>query len=95
MAININIKPILEKLAGNGITLVWLQDPITKLPSVSLSNLVIAMVLLILSVMSNYFACLKGLNGDLAFNYFMASAALYFSRKISINGKTASSEKVE
>ena len=95
MAININVKPILEKLAANGITLVWLQDPVTKLPSVSLSNLVIATILLILSIMSNYFVCLKGLDGQLAFNYFLASATLYFSRKISINGKTASSEKVE
>lgn len=95
MNINLNIKPVLEKLVANGFSLMWVQDPITKLPSVSLTNLLISIVFVILSILSNYFVCLKGLNSDLAFNYFMTSAALYFGRKISIGGKNANSEKSE
>lgn len=95
MNININIKPVLEKLVSNGLSLMWVRDPITKLPSVSLSNLLLSIVFVVLSILSNYFSCLKGLDGNLALNYFLASAALYFGRKISIGSKTASSEKTE
>jgi hypothetical protein len=88
-----NIQDLINKLKTNGIPVICFS--FKGEPSVSLTILIISVFLLILGILSNYFVFLKGINGDLAFNFFMASAALYFSRKLSVNGKTASSEKQE
>ena len=93
--IQIDVKSFLKKLTDNGIVLAWVQDPVTKLPSVSLSNLILSILLVLIGIFSNYFVFLKGVNADLCFNYFMVSAGLYFGRKISFGSKSTTNDKVE
>jgi hypothetical protein len=91
----LNIKPFLDTLKNNGISLVWIQDPISKLPSVSLSNLVLSIILVDIGLFSNYFTIFKGISFSDCFSYFIASVSFYTARKFSFGSKTANSEKVE
>lgn len=93
--VQIDVKSVLKKLADNGIVLAWVQDPVTKLPSVSLSNLILSILFVIVGILSNYFVFLKGVNASLCFDYFMISAGLYFGRKISFGSKSVTNDKVE
>jgi len=89
------IKKFINKLQKSGLPLLWIKDPISKLPSVSLSILLLSVVLVLLGVLSNFFVFLKGINVDAAFNFFLVSAGLYFGRKLSFNGKSIDNEKEE
>lgn len=75
------------------IKLAYIQDPISKLPSVSLTNLVISLIFLLVAGGLDLAGKVKGTS--IALEYFGVSAALYFSRRININGKgfTAESEQ--
>ena len=70
--------------AANGLPLIWIRDPVTKIPSVSLTLMVMTFVCCILGLI-NTIAKSKWL-GDLdetsAFNLFMATTGLYFGRKL-------------
>ena len=87
------IKKFFKKLQDLGLPLIWIKDPISKLPSVSLSILLSSVFLVILSVFSNFFVFLKGINVDACFNFFLVSAGLYFGRKLSLNGRTVENEE--
>jgi len=71
----------------------WLSDPKTKEPSVSLSMLVLTFVGT-LAAASLHMAG-KVENVSCMTELFYANVALYFGRRFTVNGKTASSEKTE
>jgi len=71
----------------------FVQDPITKLPSVSLSNLVISILFLLIAAGLDLAGKVKGTS--IALEYFGVSAALYFSRRINVNGRDFSAEREE
>lgn len=71
----------------------FVQDPITKLPSVSLSNLVISIFFLLIAAGLDLAGKVKGTS--IALEYFGVSAALYFSRRINVNGRSFTAEREE
>lgn len=68
----------------------FIQDPITKKPSVSLTNLVISILFLLVAGALDLAGKVKGTS--VALEYFGVSSALYFSRRINLNGRSFSSE---
>jgi hypothetical protein len=68
----------------------FVQDPITKTPSVSLSNLVISVLFLLVAASLDLAGKVKGTS--IALEYFGVSSALYFSRRINLNGRSFSAE---
>jgi hypothetical protein len=75
------------------IKLSFIQDPITKLPSVSLTNLVISTIFLLVAAGLDLAGKVKGTS--IALEYFGVSAALYFSRRINVNGRSFTAESDE
>lgn len=71
--------------------LAFIQDPITKLPSVSLTNLVISIVFLLIAASLDLTGKVKGTS--IALEYFGVSSALYFSRRINVNGRNFTAER--
>lgn len=68
----------------------FVQDPITKVPSVSLTNLVISILFLLVAASLDLAGKVKGTS--IALEYFGVSSALYFSRRINLNGRSFSAE---
>jgi hypothetical protein len=68
----------------------FIQDPITKKPSVSLTNLAISILFLLVAASLDLAGKVK--NTSVALEYFGVSSALYFSRRINLNGREFSSE---
>lgn len=75
------------------IKLAFIQDPITKLPSVSLTNLVISTLFLLIAASLDLAGKVKGTS--IALEYFGVSSALYFSRRINLNGRSFTAESEE
>lgn len=90
-----SVKDFIKKLQSQGLPIILLQDPKTKEPSLSFTLVVLAAIYCAMGIFSNYFVFLKGINVEAAFNFFLASASLYWGRKLSLNGKSANSEKQE
>lgn len=72
------------------IKLPFVLDPLTKKPSVSLTNLVISTVFLLVAAGLDLSGKVE--DTSIALEYFGVSSALYFSRRISINGREFTSE---
>lgn len=75
------------------INLPFILDPLTKQPSVSLTNLAISILFLLVSASLDLAGKVK--DTSIAVEYFGISSALYFSRRMTINGRTYSSEREE
>lgn len=75
------------------IKLAFIQDPITKLPSVSLTNLVLSTLFLLIAASLDLAGKVKGTS--IALEYFGVSSALYFSRRINLNGRSFTAESEE
>lgn len=71
----------------------WLNDPITNLPSVSLTMLLATFILVIASGGLEMFGLVK--NTSLFGEMFYTTTALYFGRRLTIKGKLFTSEKAE
>lgn len=68
----------------------FVLDPLTNKPSVSLTNLVISILFLIVAAALDLAGKVR--DTSVALEYFGVSSALYFSRRININGRSFSSE---
>jgi hypothetical protein len=79
------IKTFITKLNERGIPLPTLRDPVTKLPSVSLTMLWVSFNVVLIGLIGKWS---KYLDVDVqqAIYWFMVCAGLYFSRSISKNG---------
>lgn len=75
------------------IKLAWVVDPKTKETSVSLTNLVLSVLMLVTTHVLAITDKVK--NNGLAEQYFWGSAALYFGRRFSIKGQEFNAEKTE
>lgn len=75
--------------------LAWVEDPETKKPSVSLTNFCLSVLFLL--VVGSLQVAGKIHDTGLSVEYFGLSCALYFGRKLNLNGKTyeATPEKDE
>ena len=76
-------KLFLNKLTNLGIPLMWIRDPITKLPSDSLTFLVISFSFIILALISKFTSIVTGIDVQTALSLFYANSALYFGRRLS------------
>lgn len=70
--------------------ILWIVDPKTKEPSVSLTNLVLAIVFLLTAGALNLAGVVQ--TTSIALEYFGLASALYFGRRMNINGKTYDSQ---
>lgn len=72
------------------VSIPFVLDPITKKASVSLTNLVISILFLLVAAAMDLAGKVK--DTSIALEYFGISSALYFSRRVNINGRSFSSE---
>lgn len=71
----------------------WVNDPVTKLPSVSLTMLLATFILVITAGALSMFGLVK--DSSIFSEIFYSSVALYFGRRLNIANKTFSSDKAE
>lgn len=74
---------LLEKLQKEGIPIILVQDPITKLPSVSLTLLVISFVLSGFALINKFTKIVEGVDIDNSLELLIICASLYFGRSFS------------
>jgi len=74
---------IIKNLQDKGVPILVIRDPLTKLPSVSLTLMVIAFFFVSFSVINSYFGWLKIPTDDGAMELFLVTAGLYFGRSLS------------
>lgn len=83
------IKQKIQELQEKGFPIVFFRDPLTKLPSVSLTLLLIAFALSIFSLINKFAKIVDGVDVDNTLELLIVTASLYFGRSISkkINSK--------
>lgn len=87
---------ILKDLQNKGLPIFFIQDPISKLPSVSLTMLVVAFTLAILSLLNKVAKIVDGVDIENTLELLMISAGLYFGRALTrSNGSSINSKKEE
>jgi hypothetical protein len=77
------IKQKLQELQEKGLPIVFLRDPLTKLPSVSLTLLLIAFALSVFSLINKFAKIVDGVDVDNTLELLIVTASLYFGRSIS------------
>lgn len=77
------IKQKLQELQEKGLPIVFFRDPLTKLPSVSLTLLLIAFGLSIFSLINKFAKIVDGVDVDNTLELLIVTASLYFGRSIS------------
>jgi hypothetical protein len=77
------VKSKLKELQEKGIPLLFIKDPITKKPSVSLSLLIISFVLSVFSLANKFAKIVEGVDVDNTLQLLIICASLYFGRSLS------------
>lgn len=85
------IKDIFVRMNAHGIPLPVLRDPVTKLPSVTLTFTVLSFNVALLGLLGKVADAFKGIDVQQANYLFVASACLYLGRKMT--GKDITVEK--
>mgnify|MGYP001256325935 CR=1 FL=1 len=87
------IKELFKKMNETGIYIPMAHDPKTNLPSASLTLLCISSFLVVAGIIGKWSKVIGDIDITNALNFFYACGALYFSRKISPDGKISISEE--
>jgi hypothetical protein len=77
------LKQLIKELQDKGAPLVFLRDPITKLPSVSLSLLIISFILSIFALINKFAKVVDGVDVENTLQLLIICASLYFGRSLS------------
>jgi beta-phosphoglucomutase-like phosphatase (HAD superfamily) len=77
------LKELIKELQERGAPLVFLRDPITKLPSVSLSLLIISFILSIFALINKFAKIVDGVDVDNTLELLIITSSLYFGRSLS------------
>lgn len=77
------LKLKLKELQEQGVPVVFIKDPITKLPSVSLTLLVLSFTLCIFSLINKFAKIVDGVDIDNSLELLVICASLYFGRSLS------------
>jgi hypothetical protein len=77
------IKQKIKELQDQGLPVIFLRDPITKQPSVSLSLLVISFILSLLSLLNKFAKVVDGVDVENTLQLLIICASLYFGRSLS------------
>lgn len=79
------LKALLKNLQNNGISLVIFQDPITKVPSISYSLVIVSASLVVLGLIGKFAKLSGGIDIENSLSFFYGASGLYFGRKVSGN----------
>lgn len=77
------LKTKIQELQEKGIPLVFVKDPLSKLPSVSLTLLLISFALSVFSLINKFAKIVDGVDVDNTLELLVVCASLYFGRSIS------------
>ena len=77
------IKKKLKELQDTGFPIIFVRDPLTKLPSVSLTLLLIAFCLTVFSLINKFTKIVDGVDVDNTLELLIVCASLYFGRAFS------------
>jgi len=77
------IKDFIAKLQDQGVPIFFIKDPQTKLPSVSLTLLVVAFTLTIISLLNKFAKIFEGVDVDNTLELLIITSSLYFGRAFS------------
>jgi hypothetical protein len=77
------LKQKIQELQEQGIPLVFVKDPTSKLPSVSLTLLLISFALSIFSLINKFAKIVDGVDVDNTLELLVICASLYFGRSLS------------
>lgn len=77
------LKILISKLQKEGIPLIFFRDPIRKLPSVSLTLLLISFVVSLFALINKFAKIVEGVDIDNSLELLIICASLYFGRSLS------------
>lgn len=79
----LKLQELIKKMNDRGIPIPMIQDPVTKLPSVTLTFAVLSFNVALLGLLGKVADMFKGVDVQQAIYLFGVSAGLYLGRKIS------------
>ena len=85
------IKDFTNKLAVNGVPLLFVRDPKTSIGSVSLTLVIVSFTMVVVGLVGKWSKTLDGIDLNQALNLFYACSALYWGRKLSSTNSSGSS----
>lgn len=77
------LKQLIKELQDRGIPVIFLRDPITKQPSVSLSLLIVSFLLSIFALINKFAKIVDGVDVDNTLELLIITSSLYFGRSLS------------
>lgn len=77
------LKELIKELQDRGIPVIFLRDPITKQPSVSLSLLIVSFLLSIFALINKFAKIVDGVDVDNTLELLIITSSLYFGRSLS------------
>lgn len=77
------LKELILKLQKDGIPLIFVRDPIRKVPSVSLSLLLISFTMTLFALVNKFAKIVEGVDVDNSLELLIICASLYFGRLLS------------
>lgn len=77
------LQSIISKLQKQGIPLIFVMDPITKVPSVSLTLLLLSFSISLFALINKFAKIVEGVDVDNSLELLIICASLYFGRSIS------------
>ena len=84
---------IINDLKDRGIPLLFVTDPISKLPSVSLTMLVVSFTLTVLSLLNKVAKIFEGVDIDNTLELLIITSSLYFGRALTRGNTSTNIEK--
>jgi hypothetical protein len=75
------IKQKIRELQDKGLPIIILQDPISKLPSITFTFLVVSGVMVILGLVGKFVTAAGGIDIENALSFFYGCSATYLGRK--------------
>lgn len=77
------IKQKIQELQEQGVSLLFVKDPVSKQPSVSLTLLLVAFFLSIFSLINKFAKVVDGVDVENTLQLLIICASLYFGRSLS------------
>lgn len=77
------LKPLIKELQDKGIPVIFLRDPITKSPSVSLTLLIVSFIFSIFALINKFAKIVDGVDIENTLQLLIICASLYFGRSLS------------
>lgn len=77
------LKEHIKELQDKGLPIILFRDPVSKLPSVSLTLLILAFGLSIFSLINKFAKIVDGVDVDNTLELLVVCASLYFGRSLS------------